>query len=288
MNHHHHSRPLVAGLGEVLWDIFPDASRLGGAPANFACHAAALGAKSFLISSVGHDQLGDQAVLDLDQLNVCTDHVVRNKHPTGTVSVEIIDDEPHYKIASNSAWDYCTSSASLRALAKSLDAVCYGTLFQRSTLSWNTTKQFLASTQPECLRVFDVNLRQDFYSDDTIARLLDMANVLKLNDHELPIVAKAIGISAETNQLPKLILGQFDLKMVALTSGSEGSLLITQTEEDFCPATPIDVVSTVGAGDAFTAGIVMGLLSNAPISEINKMASQLAAKVCRQQGAIPS
>ena len=280
------SNPVVAGLGEVLWDIFPDGSRIGGAPANFAAHAAALGANVFLVSAVGNDPLGNQTIEMLDQLNVNLDNVSRNEYPTGTVVVQISEGDPSYDITKNVAWDFCGWNHGLEQLADSVDAVCFGTLFQRSAASRETTQRFLNATKLDCLRVFDVNLRQNYYSDEIIAESLKLANVVKLNEEELPVVANAIGIDYEFASSPKEILERFDLKMIALTCGSEGSHLFTPSgNSDFCAAVPVSVIDTVGAGDSFTAAVVIGMLNHQPVPQFHQMASQIAARVCGQSGA---
>ena len=279
------SNPVVTGLGEVLWDMFPDGSRLGGAPANFAAHAAALGADAFLVSAVGNDPLGDQTIEMLDRLQVNHDNVARNSHPTGTVEVEISGGNPVYDITTEVAWDFCIWNHVLEQLAESTDAVCFGTLFQRSETNRETTKRFLNATRPGCLRVFDVNLRQNFYSNEMIVESLKLANVLKLNEDELPVVANAIGIQCHFELSPKEILERFDLKMVALTCGSGGSHLFTPGGHDFCAAEPVNVIDTVGAGDSFTAAVVIGMLGDQPLEKLHQTASQNAAKVCGQAGA---
>lgn len=279
-------KPIVAGLGEVLWDILPTSPRLGGAPANFAAHAAALGAEASLVSSIGSDTLGDQTIEILRRRNVETAFVSRNDDPTGTVQVDISGGEPSYTISKNVAWDQCLWGNSLEGFADSLDAVCFGTLFQRSAVSRKTTQRFLAATRPDCLRVFDVNLRQKFYSGEIIVDSLQAANILKLNDSELSIVAKAIGIDANTETFLPQVCERFDLELVALTCGANGSWLGDATTTHFCAATPVAVVDTVGAGDSFAAAVVFGLLNGQPIVEVHEKASQLAAKVCGYSGAV--
>jgi len=259
---------------------------LGGAPANFSCHAAELGAESFLVSAVGDDSLGEEAITKLNRHQVYTDYVHRNKHPTGTVKIDLAAGEPSYCITQNVAWDFCRWSSRLAALTATLDAVCFGTLFQRSPVGEETVRKFLSATKPECFRIFDVNLRQKFYSSDVILESLKHANVLKLNNDELPIIAKAVCVDSDQNTFLKTVIQKYDLKLVALTCGADGSYLTTPTQHDFCPATPTEVVSTVGAGDAFTASLTMGMLNKLPIKTINKMASKLAAKICAQSGAV--
>lgn len=278
------SKHKILGFGEVLWDVFPDGERLGGAPANFAVHAASMGADAFLVSCVGRDQRGDEAIRMLQQRSVNTDFVSRCDKPTGAVEVALTDGQPKYTICEDAAWDHCPWNASLAALAGSLDAVCFGTLFQRSAASRQTLRKFLQLTREDCLRVFDVNLRQEFYDEETLLTSLGLANVLKLNDEELPVVAKITGIEAEPESASKALVAKYDLDLVALTCGSAGALLTNATEQNHCPALDVEVSDTVGAGDAFTASIVIGLLKLQAIETLNRNANQAAATACSRAG----
>ncbi len=288
MNDSRNSRWRVSGLGELLWDVFPTHRCLGGAPANFASHAAALGADAFLITAVGNDELGRLATAELSKLTIDTTHVSINTHPTGYVQVQLADGEPEYDIASDVAWDFCDWNSVLEPFAQTIDAVCFGTLFQRSRASRETTKRFLSATPKSCLRVFDVNLRQDFYSDELIVDSLKLANVLKINRAELPIVLRAAGMSVHDENSIDSLLEKFDLKLIALTLGAEGSLLVTPDERNTCDAPKVEAVDTVGAGDSFTACIVAGMLRGMELSTINTLANEIAAQVCRRSGAGPA
>jgi len=280
------SKPLIAGLGEVLWDLLPDGSQLGGAPANFAAHAAALGAKAILISAVGNDSMGEKAIEMLGRLNIDHTNVARCDHPTGTVQIEVVDGEPTYEITKNVAWDHCVWHEGLAEVAESLDAVCFGTLFQRSITSHETTRRFLQATCSECLRIFDVNLRQDFFSDEVITESLEHANVLKLNHRELAVVSKVVGIEADKQSFIQEICKRFELKLATLTCGADGSWMGNTDTVHFCPSIPAEVVDTVGAGDSFTAAMVVGTLKQKPIPQVHADASRLAVSVCSHSGAI--
>lgn len=284
-------RPVIVGIGEALWDIYPDAAHFGGAPANFACHAASLGAESWMVSAVGTDDLGRRAIEKLRERGVeCGYVTAAAEYATGRVMVSLNDaGQATYEFAANSAWDHLEWSQGLSELAARCAAVCFGTLGQRSPISRETIRHFLQATPPSTLRVFDVNLRQRFYDAQTIRDSLQLASVLKLNDEELPIVANLCGIKpgSERDMLIELVT-LFRLRAAALTRGPRGSLLISGGEENESPAPATNVVDTVGAGDAFTAVLVICMLSGCPIGEINRRANAVAGFVCSQRGATPA
>ena len=284
------ARPVITGLGEVLWDVYPDAAHFGGAPANFACHAASLGAEAWMVSAVGADELGDRALNALRRCGVEFGQVARDPHhATGRVLVTLdAAGVASYQFAADTAWDHLAWSGESATLAARCDAVCFGTLGQRSPVSRETIRRFLRATPPAALRVFDVNLRQHFYDRETIHTSLQLASALKLNDEELPIVADLCGLTATTpREMLRELLTRYELRLAALTRGPRGSLLITTDAEDECPAPPTAVVDTVGAGDAFTATLVTGFLRSLPLAEINRHANAVAAFVCSQNGATP-
>ena len=284
------ARPIIVGLGEVLWDVYPDAAHFGGAPANFACHAAGLGAESWMVSAVGADELGDRARAALREHRVHCAHLAQvPHHATGTVLVRLdAAGVASYAFAADTAWDHLSWTDDLAALAARCDAVWFGTLGQRSPVSRDTIRRFVEATPRTALRVFDVNLRQHFYDRETIDASLRIATALKLNDDELPVVAELCGIHAAT---PREMLGELmtrhDLRLAALTRGPLGSLLISANEWDECPAPRANVVDTVGAGDAFTATLVTDFLRGLPLAKINRHANAVASHVCAQNGATP-
>jgi fructokinase len=285
---------VVVGVGEVLWDLLPAGKQLGGAPANFAYHAAALGARGVVVSRVGDDALGREVLERLQHLGLDTAHVTTDpRHPTGAVEVRLdAQGVAEYVIHERVAWDYIPVTPSLLDLAARADAVCYGTLAQRSTESRQTIRHFLAATRPDrCLKVFDINLRQQYYNAALVRDLLPLSHILKLNDEEVPVVARLLRVAgAGTDVLRQLLRDHPNLRLVALTRGGRGSVLVTKHgEEHDHGGFSADVVDTVGAGDAFTAALVTGLLQpNRPrLAEINAFANRVAAFVCSQPGATP-
>jgi fructokinase len=279
----------VVGLGEVLWDLLPDGKQLGGASANFAYHAQTLGAEARLISRVGNDPLGHELLERLRSLQMRTDGItVDPSAPTGTVSVELSPaGQPTFTIQENVAWDHIAVSDFALATVARADAMCFGSLAQRNEISRATIRSLLGSSRPDALRIFDVNLRQNFFSLEVIKESLQLANVLKISDEELPVLARLFGLRGETaEQLAELAL-RFDLRMVALTCGARGSLFYSRGGYSEVNGLPIQVVDTVGAGDAFTAMLTIGLLAGWPLDEINRRANEVAAYVVSQPGATP-
>jgi len=282
----------IVGLGEVLWDIFPDGEQFGGAPANFACSTAGLArgrAEVFLVSSVGQDELGDRAIAALQEKSVATTHVTRQDRPTGAVHVTLdANGQAKYEFAKDAAWDHLRWSDGLSQLAARTDAVCFGTLGQRNGVSREAILRFLKATRPTCLRVFDVNLRPPFYDDEIISNSLAVANVLKLNEDELPILARIYKLSGTRISLLQQLADRFELLAVALTCGPEGAVLIRGDQVSQHPGLKTTVVDTVGAGDAFTATSVLGLLDGEQLDAINRRACEVAVFVCSQAGATPA
>lgn len=280
----------IIGFGEVLWDVFPEERQLGGAPANFVYHAHAMGAKGYLVSRIGDDALGREIVDRLKELGVDAENVsVDSEHPTGTVKVNVdAAGKPSYDITEDVAWDYIPYTADLTNLAKEADAVCFGTLCSRHEVSRTTLLQFLDATAGTTLRVFDINLRQHYYDSGLIASLLERTDVFKLSDDELPVVANIFDMPDEADAAARALAQDFQLQVVALTRGSNGSTLYCRGGKSERPVVPGKVVDTVGAGDSFTAGLTFGLLRNWPLDDVNLFASRVATFVCGQAGATPA
>jgi fructokinase len=281
----------LVGLGEILWDLLPEGKQMGGAPANFAYHAQALGGNGVVVSCIGDDDLGKEITEILTNLGLEQRYIAVDKdHPTGTVTVELDDKGvPNFTIHTDVAWDFIPSSPDLLELASKADAVCFGSLCQRSDVSRQTVRDFLQATRPECLRVFDINIRQHYYSKDIVQNMLEISNILKLNDDELPIVAELLGIEGSETEILSSLVDKFELQLVVLTKGDKGSRLYSKDNDSEHPGiTPEKIADTVGAGDAFTAAVAFGVLLGKDLDEINEHANKVASFVCSQNGATPN
>lgn len=279
----------VAGIGETLWDMFPDGGRLGGAPTNFSCHCHQLGGHAHPVSCVGDDGLGRQARVTLAQLGVNTTHVLESTtYPTGRVVVSLDDSgKPSYDILEDVAWDHLTFTPELKALARSLDAVCFGTLGQRAAESREAIRAFLTHMPAPSLKILDVNLRAPFFSKARVEESLQLATVLKLSDEELPVLAGYFELTGNTEEQLATLHSRFNLELVAYTRGHEGSILLRKDEVNAFPGITVNVKDSVGAGDSFTAALCMGLLKHEPLAAVNAFANEVAAFVCSQKGACP-
>lgn len=281
--------PLIIGIGELLWDLLPAGKQLGGAPANFAYHAQALGAQALIVSCVGNDPLGREILDWIGRFGLRTDGITTNPLArTGTVSVSLdTQGSPTFTIHENVAWDFVEAGRHTLAAAARADAICFGSLAQRSPASRAAIHQVLAAAPPKALRVFDVNLRQRFWSPEIIAESLEQANVLKLNDEELPVVAKLVGLSGDESAQLRRLSDRFNLKAVALTKGANGSSLLVNGKLVSRPGSRLRVVDTVGAGDSYSAALVMGLLAGDRPATVIETAHRIAEYVCTQPGAMP-
>ncbi|MFN2570083.1 MAG: carbohydrate kinase [Gemmatimonadales bacterium] len=274
----------------MLWDVFPDGAHFGGAPANVVVHAARFGAEAMMISAVGEDARGDEAVKRLAAFGVDTSAVARlADHPTGVVRVSVdAAGVPSYDIAAGSAWDCVPWSAAVERAAQRADAICFGTLAQRSPVSRMTIRRAIAATRETAWRLFDVNLRQSYYDVGLVVASLELANAVKLNDEELPVVARLCGLAggSPVEQL-RALCQRFGLRLTALTRGARGSVLVSAGDVWESPAPRTKVADTVGAGDAFTAALLVGTLGGASLETVNRHANLVAAYVCSQPGATP-
>jgi fructokinase len=279
----------VVGIGEVLWDLLPGGRQLGGAPANFAYHAHALGAEARVVSRVGSDESGRELLGRLEQLGILTDTVeVDPTAPTGTVTVEIkADGQPQFTIHENVAWDRIAGEAAGRQAAADADAIGFGTLAQRTELSRRSIRTMLEAAPADSLRILDVNLRQDYYSCEIIETSLVLANILKVNETELALLAEMFGLLGDERGRIVELARRFQLRTVAFTRGRDGSLLYSEGQWSERSGVPVNVADTVGAGDAFTAALALGLLAGWPLDEVHRRASDVAAYVCSQPGGTP-
>lgn len=276
------------GLGEILFDVLPTGSQLGGAPANFAYHAGQHGLPSVAVSAIGNDVLGTQALRLLDEKQL--KHVLPVvDYPTGTVQVELDKDGvPTYDIKQNVAWDNIPFTHDIREVAIGCDAVCWGSLAQRNTVSRDTIYRFLDYTPMDCLKIFDINLRQNFYSKEVICESLKRCNVLKINDEELVTIGRMFGYPGlDIENKCWLILGKYDLDMLVLTCGVNGSYVFTPGNLSFQETPKVEVADTVGAGDSFTGTFCACILKGMSVPEAHKRAVEVSAYVCTQQGAMP-
>jgi fructokinase len=280
----------VVGLGEMLWDMLPAGKQLGGAPANFAYMTALLGDRALVASRIGKDRLGNAAARRLSRLGLPTTYLqVDTAHPTGTVNVPIdAQGQPQFEILERVAWDYFEWTPQWQQLASEADAVCFGSLAQRSAQSRVTILAFLEALRPGALRIFDVNLRQSFFTRDVLAESVARADIVKLNEDELPRVAALLGATATDRMgAARWILKKYDLKLVCVTCGGAGSLLVTPDAVDTHPGYPITVADTVGSGDAFTAALAHNFLRKASLKAMNNAANRLGSWVASQVGATP-
>src|SRR5277367_823801 len=292
---------VVVGHGELLWDMLPAGKRLGGAPANFTVMSSRLGNRGVIASRLGNDALGAEARAVLEAFPADLGLLqVDAAHTTGTVGVEIHDGEPHYVIHEPAAWDFMEWTPEWRSLAESADAVCFGSLAQRNPDSRATIREFLAATRPECVRVFDVNLRPPFFNAGIIADSLASATIFKLNELEVPQVLTMLDMpqpagpqshpkDEETSLLEaaRALLQKYPLKLVAITMGGEGSLLVSRDIFHRHHGVSIKIADTVGAGDAFTAALVDAYLAGASLTEMNEAGNRWGGWVASQPGAMP-
>ena len=278
----------IVGLGEALWDVLPEGKKIGGAPANFAYHVSQFGYDSLAISAVGADALGDELLSKFDERGL---HylIPRIDYPTGTVQVTLdAEGVPTYDIREGVAWDNIPFTPELEEVARHTRAVCFGSLAQRSSVSRDTIRRFLDATPTDCLKIFDINLRQNFYTKETLQESIKSCNILKINDEELVTLGRLFGYPGlDIENKCWLILGKYNLKMLVLTCGVNGSYVFTPGAMFFQETPRVEVADTVGAGDSFTATITAALLHEKPICEAHRLAVEVSAYVCTQNGAMP-
>ena len=287
----------LIGLGEILWDDFSRAGsgsaadrRPGGAPGNFAYIAGSLGAGAKVISRVGRDALGVELLQTLQQRGLDLEAVeIDPIYKTGLVTVEVGEGgQPRYIIHVDRAWDHLVGEAAARTAVAAADAICFGTLAQRSEGSRTAIHTLLKLTRPDALRIFDVNLRQHYYTQAVIEQSLQLANVVKINEPELATIAGMFSLASADDRGRLLeLVNRFNLQTIAYTRGEQGSLLYSQGQWSEHPGIHVTVADTVGAGDAFTAAMALGLLARWPLDEINRRAAEVAAYVCTQPGGMP-
>lgn len=281
---------LVIGMGEALWDVLPEGKKIGGAPANFAYHVSKFGLPSCVVSAVGDDPLGNEIIENFTSKGL-THQIERVPYPTGTVQVEVDQAGiPRYEIKENVAWDNIPYTDTLEQLAKRTTAVCFGSLAQRNVVSRNTINRFLDAIPAENkpLIVFDVNLRQGFYNKETLCDSMKRCNVLKINDEELVMVSRMFGYPGiDLQDKCWILLGKYNLQMLILTCGINGSYVFTPGNVSFQPTPKVEVADTVGAGDSFTAAFISNILKGKSVAEAHSRAVLTSAYVCTKKGAMP-
>ncbi len=281
-------KPIIAGIGELLWDMLPSGKQLGGAPCNFAYHAMQAGCECFVISAIGDDDLGRELEANVNELGLSDRYIQKNLYPTSRVSITLNEQgHPDYTIHEQVAWDHIAWTKDIQELAGNLDAVCFGSLAQRDPESQHSIISLLSSVKPECLKIFDINLRQQYYTRETIMQSIRLCDVLKLNDDELPVVAGYAGLSGEIRDQLVQLISRMDLKFIVYTMGSKGSMIVSPHDFSFAEAPKVEVADTVGAGDACTAVFTAGILLNLPLSLVHQKATEIAALVCTRKGATP-
>ena len=280
---------IVVGIGEALWDVLPEGKKIGGAPANFAYHVSQFGLDGRTVSAVGEDKLGTEILENFYEKKLYS-MIERVPYPTGTVQVELdAEGIPCYDIKEGVAWDNIPYTSALEGLAKQTSAVCFGSLAQRSVVSRETINKFLdAMPEGNTLKVFDINLRQGFYTKEILCNSFKRCNVLKINDEELVTVSRMFGYPGiDLQDKCWILLGKYNLKMLILTCGVNGSYVFTPGNVSFVETPKVEVADTVGAGDSFTATFVAALLKGMPITEAHRLAVEVSAFVCTQNGAMP-
>ena len=281
----------VVGLGEVLWDVLPEGKKLGGAPANFAYHAGQfLGMDNTIaVSALGEDKLAEETIEALREHGL-NDLLPRVPYPTGTVQVQLDEQGiPTYDIKENVAWDNIPFDDDIAEIARNCRAVCFGSLAQRNVVSRTTIQKFLDATPHDCLKIFDINLRQQFYTQEILRESFQRCNILKINDEELVLIGRMFGYPGlDIENKCWLILGKYNLDMLVLTCGTNGSYVFTPGHVSFQETPKVKVADTVGAGDSFTGSFVGSILNGKSVPEAHRTAVQVSAYVCTQNGAMPT
>lgn len=282
-------RNTIIGIGEALWDVLPEGKKIGGAPANFAYIVSQFGLRSVAVSALGNDALGKELQANLDEKKL--EYILPVvPFPTGTVQVSLnAEGIPVYEIKENVAWDNIPFTEEFERLAQSLRAVCFGSLAQRNGVSHDTINRFLDAIPDEegIYKIFDINLRQHFYTPELLNESMMKCNILKINDEELEVIKKLFGYSdTDAEATCRKLQETYGLKILILTCGTNGSYVFAEGHPSFIPTSKVEVADTVGAGDSFTAAFVAALLNGTSVAQAHKLAVAVSAYVCTQHGAM--
>ncbi len=280
------NKPIVVGIGELLWDVLPTGKRAGGAPINFVYHATQMGAEGYAISAIGNDVSGTEIIQELEKSHISNSLGIV-EHPTGSVMVELKDGIPTYTIIEGVAWDYIPLTQEAIDLVKKADAICFGTLALRSAASRETILTLLSYAREDALRFFDINIRQSYYSKELIETLLHKANVFKINDDELVLIRTMCDLEGTNEEVCRQLIGKYNLRYMILTAGSSFSSVYTADEVSNIPTPKVQVADTVGAGDSFSGAFIYSILTGKSLREAHQAAVETAAFVCTQEGAWP-
>lgn len=279
-------QPIVVGIGELLWDVFPDGKKAGGAPINFVYHATQLGAKGYAVSAVGNDDLGREILSRLKQsgINGIIEHV---DYPTGKVLITLQNGIPEYEIVQNAAWDHLPCSAKAVQILQQADAVCFGTLALRNSDSREHILQMLSCVPDTAVKLYDINLRQHYYSSELIETLLKRANVFKINIDEMAVIRPLFNLNGTDEEVCRALMRRYNLKYVIFTAGEKFSTVYTPDETSYFETPAVKVADTVGAGDSFSAAFVYSLLTGKSLQQAHQTAIKVSAFVCTREGAWP-
>ena len=280
------NKPIVVGIGELLWDVLPTGKRAGGAPINFVYHATQMGAEGYAISAIGNDVSGTEIIQELEKSHISNSLGIV-EHPTGSVMVELKDGIPTYTIIEGVAWDYIPLTQEAIDLVKKADAICFGTLALRSAASRETILTLLSYAREDALRFFDINIRQSYYSKELIETLLHKANVFKINDDELVLIRTMCDLEGTNEEVCRQLIGKYNLRYMILTAGISFSSVYTADEVSNIPTPKVQVADTVGAGDSFSGAFIYSILTGKSLREAHQAAVETAAFVCTQEGAWP-
>lgn len=281
------SKGAIVGIGEILFDLLPQGAQLGGAPANFAYHVSCLGGEGVAVSAIGKDKLGEEvkSILSSKKLSAVLPEI---DCPTGIVEVTLDSKGvPSYNIIQGVAWDNVPYTEEMKSLAKRTSAVCFGSLAQRSEVTGATVMSFIVDMPQDSLKVFDINLRQHYYSKEIVSASLEISDILKINDEEIAVISELMSLDSDPVKACRELISAYKLRFVILTKGGNGSDVITSDEYMTIASPEVEIADTVGAGDAFTAAFVYSYLNGKPLGECHRLANEISAFVCTKNGAMP-